>query len=288
MSPSSLASAKTRLLARSVARALGFAALAIALVFLARIIALLDWEQLISGIGLAGWAATMLGAVCYGSSLYLLAKAWSVSADRDGLLTDRQTLAIYAPGAIAKYLPGGIFQYAARQTLGAEAGLTQRSMARASLIEICLHPLAVLLVAALTVAFCWIGAAAAIAGGATLTRLRGAPLLKAAGLQLCFFGNFALIIALTAATEILPTAAPTFAAYYLVAWLAGFMVPIAPGGLGVREAVFVSLAGPAFGLEIVVMIAALIRLITLSGDCLFGVSSYFAPMMERWYKQASA
>ncbi|MBT5049334.1 MAG: flippase-like domain-containing protein [Rhodospirillaceae bacterium] len=53
---------------------------------------------------------------------------------------------------------------------------------------------------------------------------------------------------------------------FAVAWVAGFIVPGAPGGLGVREAILVAAMGPFYGGATAVAIAILLRLITTVGD----------------------
>ena len=64
-----------------------------------------------------------------------------------------------------------------------------------------------------------------------------------------------------------------FAALFLLAWLAGFIVPVAPGGLGVREAALLALAGggvPAAGL----MAATLaLRVSSIAGDLVYGLAT---------------
>ena len=59
---------------------------------------------------------------------------------------------------------------------------------------------------------------------------------------------------------------------FAVAWIAGFIVPGAPGGLGVREAVLLATLGPLYGEVAAVAIAVLLRVITIAGDGLgFGL-----------------
>ncbi len=53
---------------------------------------------------------------------------------------------------------------------------------------------------------------------------------------------------------------------FAVAWVAGFIVPGAPGGLGVREAILVAALGPLHGEAVAVAIAVLLRAVTTAGD----------------------
>lgn len=53
---------------------------------------------------------------------------------------------------------------------------------------------------------------------------------------------------------------------FAVAWLAGFVMPGAPGGLGVREAILVTALGPLYGEGTAVAITVTLRIITTAGD----------------------
>ena len=53
---------------------------------------------------------------------------------------------------------------------------------------------------------------------------------------------------------------------YALAWLAGFVTPGAPAGLGVREFVFVIILGPAMGESPALILAGLLRLAAILGD----------------------
>lgn len=53
---------------------------------------------------------------------------------------------------------------------------------------------------------------------------------------------------------------------YAIAWLAGFLTPGAPAGLGVREFVFTLILGPTIGESDALLVAGLLRLATLAGD----------------------
>jgi uncharacterized membrane protein YbhN (UPF0104 family) len=96
--------------------------------------------------------------------------------------------------------------------------------------------------------------------------------LTALAFQIVAFGGFALAAALIGAA-VLPagTSLAHFAALFLLAWLAGFVVPVAPGGIGIREAALLALAGtglPAAGL----MAATLaLRASSIAGDLGYGL-----------------
>jgi len=55
-------------------------------------------------------------------------------------------------------------------------------------------------------------------------------------------------------------------AVFAVAWVAGFLTPGAPAGLGVREIVLVAILTPIFETETAVGVAAVLRVVTVLGD----------------------
>jgi glycosyltransferase 2 family protein len=70
-------------------------------------------------------------------------------------------------------------------------------------------------------------------------------------------------------TEGLSTSSPGIlfvAGSYALAWLCGFIVVFAPGGLGVREATLVALLGPRFGLGPAAVLALMLRFANVLGD----------------------
>jgi glycosyltransferase 2 family protein len=61
---------------------------------------------------------------------------------------------------------------------------------------------------------------------------------------------------------------------YAIAWLGGLLLPGAPGGLGVREALLVLLLGPVYGGGVIAAMALLLRLISIAGDVIaFGIGA---------------
>ncbi len=69
-------------------------------------------------------------------------------------------------------------------------------------------------------------------------------------------------------------------ALYMIAWFAGYASIVTPGGLGVREVVFVSLANE-YGTDAVAYLAIVGRLSLLSGDFVLGLAFMpFAPMRK--------
>lgn len=235
----------------------------------------LDWSTLQphASWGLAGALAG--SATLFAAADHALERAWSIFADPEGTLPQRETGRIYGRGVLMKYLPGSVFQYASRQLGGAGAGLAHSRLARSSVTEVALH-----LVASMTVASgCLMieRSPVLLACGAVpligFCLLGRRPLLKALGLQLLAFSSFALAAALVGAA-VLPagTSLSHFAAVFLLAWLAGFVVPVAPGGLGVREAALLALAGGGVPAAAALAATLALRAASIAGDVVYGVS----------------
>ncbi len=53
---------------------------------------------------------------------------------------------------------------------------------------------------------------------------------------------------------------------FAVAWVAGYVTPAAPGGLGVREAILVAALGPIYGDGTAVALALIVRVCSVAAD----------------------
>lgn len=52
----------------------------------------------------------------------------------------------------------------------------------------------------------------------------------------------------------------------MIAWVLGFIIPGAPGGIGVRETALTLLLTPVTGRDMIVVLSVLHRLVTVAGD----------------------
>lgn len=252
----------------------GGAVLAGSIAFIGERLWRLDPGQLVAS---ASWPlAGALGAatLAFAAADAALARGWAILADPDKALTPRAAGGIYGRGVLLKYLPGSVFQYVSRQLGGANAGLGHARLARASLHEIGLHVAASTSVAAL----CLVagqGPLTALAGAAGLSALlilSRRSLWRALACQLVAFGAFALAAMLVGAA-LLPEGirAGHFAALFLLAWLAGFVIPVAPGGLGVREAALLALGGATVPAPALLTAVLALRVASVLGDLLYGL-----------------
>ena len=70
---------------------------------------------------------------------------------------------------------------------------------------------------------------------------------------------------------------------FSIAWVAGFIIPGAPGGIGVREAVIIFFITPIVGEAQSVVVAVALRFVTLLGDVWFFIFSNKRKLKE-WNK----
>ena len=280
--------------ARTAIRLLGWLLSLVAIVFFARLVL----RHGVTFHGHSAWQATSVilgGAVFYGLMVSLLAFIWSYLAlssqdHRHGLLS---LGASYLKSQFAKYLPGNVFQYAARHALGRQLGVTHGNLAAAAILEgillICAAALIVLLsgqdmarslFSSLPVVPAW-SAIFIVLGVVSLSWLPRPRMLQwfprySPGNLLCAFLGYLLFFAGFAAIFLFLLEWLTGLTYPTtrvlssssLAWLVGFVIPGAPAGTGMREAALALAAGeqtPTAGLLSAIVI---FRVITLLGDFL--------------------
>lgn len=257
-----------------IGRWVGGAALAGSIAFIGERLWRLDWSTLQphASWGLAG---ALIGApLLFAAADRALARAWTAIVDPDHHYPARDMARIYARGVLMKYLPGSVFQYVSRQVEGARTGIEHKTLVKSAFSEVGLHLVSSMTVAALCLAAArsplLAGTAAVVVTGASLAARR--PLLTALAFQILAFGAFAAAAALIGAA-VLPagTSLAHFAALFLLSWLAGFVVPVAPGGIGVREAALLALAGPGLPAAGLMAATLALRASSIAGDLGYGL-----------------
>jgi glycosyltransferase 2 family protein len=298
---------------RSFARLGGWLVLALALGFLGHSL----WRSapwtLAAARGAELAVAISAGTLAYGLAGFLLAEAWRQLLGPTAPSARRcHYHALYGRTQIAKYLPGNCFHLVGRQILGRQLGHGHGALALASLAETALL-LAVAgmlslpllgpdLAHALGRVPLWlVGAVLTAAVGLILVTLRPggalqrpatlgmlimlrswAPRLSRAGLlHLALFAVGGLILWTVAAAVRAPGAPPLdllgAISALALGWGAGFVVPGAAAGLGVREAVLVLTLEQHLGGDGAVLAALALRVVTTLGDLLFFGLSCLAP-----------
>lgn len=255
----------------------GLALLTASLAYLAVALAKLDLTKLIAVLDWRDWLSAGILSGCYAMVLALLAKGWSAMAAPGRRVDFITVTAVYGPGVVAKYLPGSVFQYASRHLIGAREKMQHEAMAKASIVEAVLHVgLALVLAGCLLAGVGFWTVVGMAAFGLILAVRPSEPIIASLAWQLLFFSFFALITIFVGTLGPAADNPSLLAGYFFLAWTVGFLVPIAPGGIGVREAVLLALTTHAESVETVILFALLARLIGIAGDGLFGLIGYFA------------
>jgi|TARA_B110000483_G_C18091191_1_gene502052 glycosyltransferase 2 family protein len=247
-------------------------------------------------------------SIIYGLSEFLLSFAWRRLLMWCGHKDIPANVCnkIYGKSQIAKYIPGNIFHFMGRHLLGSQAGVKHIVLAGATIYEI-LGLLSMSALISLTGMFIFglgsiylslyqiililltitVVSGLVIALAPYLMSLRGIILpyhgiwdrirnistiylfylifFLIAGLLLAIIVNIFLEINFIITTKLV--------VIFSIAWMAGFIVPGAPGGIGVREAVIIFFITPIIGEAQGVAIAIALRFITLLGDVWFLIIS---------------
>lgn len=222
---------------------------------------------------------------------------------------------IYVKANLGKYMPGNVMHYVERNLFAAEAGLDQLEVAASSVIEIA-ELLVTALFMCVVLAFEDLekiltevqikGTYIGIAAGAVLLlgvavflvrRSKKAEKLRSM-LKRCWnrkfffvlFGNMliymvvffllgtAMVVIATAPFDIAVSIenARTIISSYTLAWVSGFIVPGAPGGIGIREYVFTVLTRKTEFENIILVVALLHRFMNILGD----IAGYLAAILK--------
>ncbi len=202
----------------------------------------------------------------------------------------RWAMRAHGVSQLARYVPGGIFQFAGRQAIGVAAGLAGGGLAKTVLWEILLLvtagatlgllavPLVVsqvpslLIVPLLALVF---GLARRFLGPLRAQALVGYWILL--GISGCVF---VAVLALVQHTALPLPMVPSIAGAFVLGWLVGFVVPGAPAGGGIREAALLFLLGQ-FVVHGDLLLAIVVgRMVGVLGDALFFAIASFLPKSE--------
>jgi hypothetical protein len=234
--------------------------------------------------------------------LYALAHPFSAAAWVLGLRGLRQAIPFIAGIRIAlatqvgKYLPGNVAHYFARAALAAASGVKVASSGIATLVEILAALLAASLVASVAMLFdpapiaalhmalarsaalpIAVAALAAIGAGFVLYRFK-VPAVAVLAATACLMVNFAFaglsflaVVSALSGSFLSPAA---MIGIFSIAWAAGYLVPGAPAGIGIREAILVAWLGPIIGAGPAIACSLLHRVITALVDAMVALLSY--------------
>lgn len=218
----------------------------------------------------------------------------------------RMIAPVYTRSNIAKYLPGNFMHFAGRNLLAGRLGFSQMDIAFSTVTEVAVLILTACIWSAVLAsarfsavlggAFGRLAAHRLTAAGAALfllTMLTVFVLLVRRGgywgkyrkfftpgffrllgrlfvlysVTLLLPGVFMLLmfVVLFGYSPALPAMMLTVAAY-TVSWVAGYITPGVPGGLGVRESILLLMLGPVYPGSLILIVAVLHRILSILGD----------------------
>ena len=247
-------------------------------------------------------------SIIYGLSEFLLSFAWRrllIWCGHKDISTNICNR-IYGKSQIAKYIPGNVFHVVGRHILGSQAGIKHIVLVGATVYEILgllsisiligfggmvifglgdiyfsLYQIILILFTTLVIT------SLAIALAPYLMSLRGIILpnkrirdtihniSKVYLLYFIFFliAGLLLVIIVNTFLNINFIITAKLVVIFSIAWVAGFIIPGAPGGIGVREAVIIFFITPIIGEAQSIAVAIALRFITLLGDVWFLIVS---------------
>ncbi len=240
-------------------------------------------------------------ALLWTFALFILALGWARLMLWNNDRRSDDLVYIYGLTNIAKYLPGNIFHFAARQAAARTMDIPQKTAAAATSVEIVSLIVAAMLVGGVSLALfaesaiitdslalffnptdytsALIGlAVVAILIGVVISRSQTVrEITKQLGKKLATHLTHSIIFFLTVslATVLLAMALDVslkqslvIAGAFQVAWAMGFVLPGASAGLGVREAAFILVLGLVASQpeNLAIQIALIMRVINIFGD----------------------
>jgi glycosyltransferase 2 family protein len=264
--------------------------LAAALIFVALRLRTL-WNDSHVDVGTIRWVPLVGAFALLLAAGAVTAVAWLLILMRLGVTPEARWAGIPLQAQLAKYVPGSIWQYAGRVALARDEGIPSRVVVTSIASEFVAALVAAATVGTLTAGWWAAVAAACVAAALALWRrpaqrlaraLRHSllrPRLADVGRSLdgarsvlwAYVGLFFVLgfsFWLTGRSLIgLPTADfPFVTGAFAIAWLAGFVVVLAPGGLGVREVVLVALLRTRMSTADAALLAAASRVLWTLSD----------------------
>lgn len=223
----------------------------------------------------------------YGSCLFLLAEMWHrlILIVSNKSLPRSLTYSSYTETQVAKYLPGNVFHLIGRHAFLSSHGLKHRQLARAVVLEIGFllggagiiaaaglflsntsiteHSISILAILTM-VGFAVVAIFFLNTPTGKIAKLFGNGIIVLALTTVFFlcqgliFFSICLLISPSAEIIAVPSAA--------LSWMAGYIVPGAPGGLGIREFVLLALGSSGLNNAELLIAVALFRAIAILGD----------------------
>jgi uncharacterized membrane protein YbhN (UPF0104 family) len=237
-----------------------------------------------------GWLIASIAI--YAVSHFTTGVAWPLILRAIGEpISIRDGLKIGFVAQVGKYLPGNIAHYFGRAALAKARGTKVRSSGISTAIELVCAMIGAGMIASMAlmdralpfglphpgfavivaIVLCGCAAASLVLPPKRLFLVACASGSIAVSLALSGLSAFALLSSIGAPAVPLALVVGSFA----LAWIAGFIIPGAPAGFGIRETVFIALVGPAVGAGAALTCAILHRVVTACVDLAVAMWGYW-------------
>ncbi|MDR0220216.1 MAG: hypothetical protein LBI54_02290 [Lachnospiraceae bacterium] len=213
---------------------------------------------------------------------------------------------VFAKANLGKYMPGNVMHYVGRNLFGASLGLSQPQIAFGSMVEVAFQlvtasiwvlvlagkgagryllqlyaqisaPLTYVFAVAIVFASCVAVFTILLKNGYVIKIINFFKNKSFTGLALQLFlynsigffvGALILMVMMWWSAPFEGSAISIVISAYIFSWTVGFLIPGAPAGMGVREAVLLFMLADVCGAEIVLPAAVIQRVIYIFGDVL--------------------
>ncbi|MEO8289669.1 MAG: lysylphosphatidylglycerol synthase domain-containing protein [Gaiellaceae bacterium] len=283
--------------ARPLGTLLGLGLLAVLLLRLAHL-----WDEHPVPLGDANWGLLALALLLSGLAMAAYAAVWGTTIRATGVEAPPGLLVAFFAGQLGKYVPGSAWQYVGRAGLATRLGVPVRCAA----VSLGLEALCSLAAAALAAPFILadstaralaVTVAIAAAGAAAVALIRspwgsriarrvlewvaGRATVSLRSLEAATPRYFAVWLVFGAAFwltarglfDVPVSDLLVYTGAYAAAWAVGFLVVVAPGGLGVREAVLVALLRGRLGESEAIVLASASRIAFTLVDLVGGATA---------------
>lgn len=231
----------------------------------------------------------------YAILLILLALSWkNILESLSKTIIVNKIIWIYLKSMIFKYIPGNVFHYVARQIEAKKEGITHKNLIQSNILEAVIIIIASVIISLFAVTFIknidldsyihtinmnlvyFISFSLMIIlfFVSKYNDLNYKNYIQPLCLYLIFFFGIGFITYLIINKVMLVNLSLLICVFlYSVSWLIGFITPGAPGGLGVRESLFVILSSGIISVGDAFILSAILRLITIIGEVIiFAIS----------------
>lgn len=230
-----------------------------------------------------GTLTILFCSIIYVFLLLILANSWKCILNfLENEIINTAVVSVYLKSQIYKYLPGNIFHYVNRQASASQLVISHKSLFKSSFFEAFSLIISAILCSILIIdnSLIRVGIISSYFLFLLFFYSRNRRLVKTIQLSQVYYLVYFICIGVicflvTQVLEVQNLVITSCIAIYALSWLAGFIIPGAPGGLGVRESVFILLSSSQINSALAITIIATMRIITTLGEFI----AYFVPSL---------